>query len=59
MPARASDAPINFKKDPPLDLIEGLGQARGELVADELVEIGAVLFRERPPELRSVARFHR
>ncbi len=48
-----------LKKSSPLDRIERLGQARGELVADELVEIGAVLFGKGSPEFRSGVEFHR
>ena len=40
-----------FEERPPLDGIEGTWQPRRELVADELVEVGALFFLERPPEL--------
>ena len=40
-----------LQERPTLDRIERLGQPRREFVADELVEVGAVLLFERPPEL--------
>ena len=51
--------PHQFQKRSPLDRVEGLGQPRRKLVADELVEVGAVVFLERPPELGSAGRLHR
>ena len=44
---------------PAFDAVERRGQARRELVADQLVQIRAVVLGERPPEFWSVGRFHR
>ena len=48
--------PHQFQKRAPLDRVERLGQPRRKLVADELVEVGAMMFFERPPELGRAAR---
>ena len=40
-----------LQERPTLDGVKRLGQPRRKLVADELVEVGAILLFERPPEL--------